>query len=283
MADVPASTNPPAPEPTFVTSADGTRIAVFASGPGRPLVLATGTSADHMTWGRVAPLLEPQHSIHAVDRRGRGASGDARDGSPYSLEREYEDLAAVVDATAERWGGPVDLLGHSYGGNVAFGAALRTTNLRRLVMYEGWPMPDPADRQTDPDTLAQLDELVGSGRRDEAMEAFFRRIVHYGDDEIATVRAAPSWPARVAAAHTVPREIRAFGEQAFDPEQAAKIEVPVLLLVGTESPAIIRGKPEVVAAALPDARIEELEGQGHMANITAPDLAARVLLDFLAD
>ena len=154
---------------------------------------------------------------------------------------------------------------------------------RRLVMYEGWPMPDIADRTTSPEILAQLDDLLASGQREQMMEAFFRRIVHYTDDEIATVKAAPSWPGRVASAHTVPREIRAFGEQAFDPAQAARIGIPVLLLVGSESPEAIQGKPREVAAALPDARIVELEGQGHMANITAPELTARVLLEFLND
>jgi pimeloyl-ACP methyl ester carboxylesterase len=177
----------------------------------------------------------------------------------------------------------VDLLGHSYGGNVAFGAALRTSSVRRLVLYEGWPMPDIADRTTSPEILAHLDDLLANGQREQMMEAFFRRIVHYTDDEIATVKAAPSWPGRVASAHTVPREIRAFGEQAFDPVQGARIGIPVLLLVGSESPEAIQGKPRQVAAALPDARTVELAGQGHMANITAPELTARVLLEFLND
>lgn len=266
--------------PTLVTSADGTQIAVFEAGEGRPLILVPGTSADHTSWRLVLPLLAQRLAVHAVDRRGRGASGDGPD---YALQREHEDIAAVIDAAAARWGGPVDLLGHSYGGNVAFGAALRTTSIRRLVLYEGWPMPDIADRTTPPEILAQLDALIASGRRERMVETFFRLIVGYTDEEIATVKAAASWPARVAAAHTVPREIRAFGEQAFDPAEAARIAVPVLLLVGATSPPALQGRPREVAAALPDARIVQLEGQGHMANITAPDLAARVLLEFLDD
>ncbi|MFP5416029.1 MAG: alpha/beta fold hydrolase [Actinomycetes bacterium] len=264
--------------PTYVTSADATLIAVFRSGHGRPLVLAPGTSADHTSWRFVGPLLEQHVEWHAVDRRGRGASGDA---AAYSLSREHEDLAAVVDAAAARWGGPVDVVGHSYGGNVAFGAALLTANIRRLALYEGWPMPDAADRSTAPETLARLEQLIAAGRRSEAMEAFFRDLVHYNDEELAIVKAAPTWASRVASAHTVPREIRAFGEQALDPEQAARIGVPVLLLVGAESPEVIQGKPARVAAALPDARIVELPGQGHMANLTAPDLLAAVLWEFL--
>ena len=266
--------------PTFVTSADGTRIAVFDSGAGRPLVMVPGTSADHTSFRLVAPLLEPHVAPHAVDRRGRGASGDGRE---YALDRECDDIVAVVEAAAERWGGPVDLFGHSYGGNIAFGAALRTGSIRRLAMYEGWPMPDIADRSVDPGILATLEGMLAADRRGEAMEAFLRLIVHYTDDEIEIVKTAPSWPGRVAAAHTVPREIRAFGEQALDPRQAARIGIPALLLVGGTSPAQIQGRPERVAAALPDARIVELQGQGHMATITAPELLARLLLEFFAD
>lgn len=266
--------------PTFVTSADGTRIAVFVSGRGRPLVLAPGTSADHTAWRLVAPLLEPHLEFAAVDRRGRGASGD---GATYSLSHEYDDLTAVIDEAAARWGAPVDVVGHSYGGNVAFGAAARSDHVRRLVLYEGWPMPDVADRTTAPEVLARLEHLIARGQRAEAMEAFFRHVVHCTDDEIASVKAAASWPARVASAHTVPREIRAFGEQALDPVEAARISAPVLLLVGADSPESIQGRPADVAAALPDARIRVLAGQGHLANVTAPDLLAGVLLEFLSD
>ncbi|MFD4420910.1 alpha/beta fold hydrolase [Agromyces sp. NPDC058484] len=266
--------------PTLVASPDGTQIAVFVSGAGRPLVLVPGTTSDHTTWRLVVPLLEPNVEVNAVDRRGRGASGD---GPAYALEREVEDLAAVVDATAARWGGPVDLLGHSYGGNVAFGAALRTSNLRRLVLYEGWPVPDVADRTMAPDILAHLDDLLAHGRRAEALEAFFREMVQVTEEEIANIKASPAWSARVAAAPTVPRELRAFGEQAFDPASAARIDVPVLLLVGSESPDEILADPEVVAAAFPDARIGVLNGQAHMAQLTAPEALAAAVLDFLSD
>lgn len=266
--------------PILVTSPDGTRIAAFVSGRGRPLVIAHGTTSDHTSWSRVASLLGDGCTVFAVDRRGRGASGDADD---YSLEREYEDLAAVIDAAAARWGGPVDVLGHSYGGNIAFGAALRTPHIRRLVLYEGWPVPDVADRTYDAAVLARLDDLLARGLRAEALEAFYREVVHLTDPELDLVRESPAWPARVATAPTVPREIRAFGDQAFDPLWAARIRVPVLLLVGSESPDDIQADPEVVAAALPDARIEVLQGEAHIAQVTAPEVVARVVLRFLVE
>jgi pimeloyl-ACP methyl ester carboxylesterase len=263
---------------TRVASPDGTEIAVFVSGQGRPLVVLPGTTSDHTTWRFVLPLLEPHVTVHAVDRRGRGSSGDC---APYSLAREYADAAAVVDAAAEATGGPVDLLGHSYGGNVAFGAATLTANVRKLVLYEGWPVPDVAHRTYAPELLRHLDSLLARGRPEEMLEAFYRDVVLMSPEEISGIKAAPTWPARVAAAPTVPRELRAFGMQAFEPELAARIPVPVLLLVGGNSPEEIKADPDVVAAALPNATIRVLDGQMHMAHLTAPETFAAEVLSFL--
>jgi len=265
---------------TRVTSRDGTPIAVFVSGHGRPLVAVPGTTSDHTTWRLVVPLLEPGVEVHAVDRRGRGRSGDS---AHYELAKEYDDVAAVVDAAAAAWGGPVDVLGHSFGGNVAFGAATRTDNLRRLVLYEGWPVPDIADRTTPPTLMRRLDELLAQGRPEELLESLYRDIVKMSEAELSALKAAPTWPARVAAAGTVPRELRAFGEQAFDPAVAATLTVPVLLLVGGETPASVRADPETVAAGLADARVRVLAGQMHLAHLTDPDTFTSEVLSFLAD
>ncbi|MGH8894304.1 MAG: alpha/beta fold hydrolase [Actinomycetes bacterium] len=267
-------------ERTRVVSPDGTEIAVFVSGEGRPLVVVPGTSSDHTTWRFVLPLLEPHARVHAVDRRGRGGSGD---GPTYSLALEHADLAAVIDAAAAATGGPVDVLGHSYGGNVAFGAATLTTNVRRLVLYEGWPVPNVAHRTVAPEAMADLEALLAQDRPETMLETFYRDIVKMSEEEISGIKAAPTWAARVAAAHTVPREVRAFGQQAFDPAWAARITVPVLLLVGGESPDDVKADPEVVAAALPDARIRSLDGQMHMAHLTDPEAFAEHVLSFLRD
>jgi pimeloyl-ACP methyl ester carboxylesterase len=263
---------------TRVTSPDGTSIAVFVSGRGRPLVMVPGTTSDHSTWRLVRPLLEPHATVAVVDRRGRGASGDGPD---YSLEREYADIAAVVDAVAATSGGPVDLLGHSYGGNIAFGAATRTTNLRKLVLYEGWPVPNLAHRTQPPAVMAEMESLLKHGEVERMLEVFYRDIVKMSDAELAAVRAAPTWPVRVAAAPTIPRELRGFSAQAFDAALAAKITVPVLLLVGSETPADIKADPEIVAGALPDARIHVLQGQAHIAHMTDPESLAAAVLSFL--
>ena len=128
-----------------VESRDGTPIAVFSSGTGPPLLVVHGATADHTTFRVVGPLLATSFTVHAIDRRGRGASGDT---APYAIEREFEDLAAVAEALATESGTSVDVVGHSYGGRCALGAALRTDALGRVVSYEG--APDAAGRELSP-------------------------------------------------------------------------------------------------------------------------------------
>jgi pimeloyl-ACP methyl ester carboxylesterase len=265
---------------TRVKAPDGIMIAVFVSGAGRPLVVVPGTTSDHTTWRLVVPLLEPHVAVHAVDRRGRGDSGDSEH---YAIGTEYADVAAVVDAAAAATGAPVDLLGHSFGGNVAFGAAMLTGNIRKLVLYEGWPVPNIAHRSISPEVMRHLDSLLAQGRPEQMLESFYRDIVMMSEEEISAIKAGPSWPARVAAAPTVPRELRAFGAQAFDPRWAAQISVPVLLVVGGASQDEIKADPEVVAAALPNARICVLDGQAHIAHLTDPEAFAGQILSFLRD
>jgi pimeloyl-ACP methyl ester carboxylesterase len=131
--------------------------------------------------------------------------------------------------------------------------------------------------------MSRLESLLAEGRRDDLLETMYRDLVQMSQEEVDAIKAAPTWPLRVAAAHTVPREIRAFAAQAFDPVTAARIRVPTLLLVGGDTPEMVRAEPEVVAAALPDARIRTLEGQAHVAYLTAPEAFAEELLSFLRE
>lgn len=197
-----------------VRSRDGTEVAYWTAGQGPPLVLVHGTPADHTRWRPLLPYLEPHFTVHALDRRGRGASGD----SPhYALEREFEDAAAVIDAVAEAHGSPVDVYGHSHGGIVAFGAATLSSNIHRLVLYEGWPVPDPNVFALPAGLVASMDTLLATGDRDGVVELLFRELENLSDEDIATFKAAPSWPGRLAAAHTITREIRAELTAWLDP------------------------------------------------------------------
>ena len=266
-------------DPTRVVSRDGTEIAYWCSGEGPPLLLVHGASGVRERFAPLLPYLEPHVTVHVMDRRGRGASGD---GPVYSLAREFEDVAAVVDRIAETSRSPVDVYGHSYGGECAFGAALLTSNIRRLVLYEGWPPVMPA-LKFPTGVEERLDALVAAGDRDAALEMFMRDVVKVPEEDIGAIRAQPTWPARLGAVHTISREFRAYSQDKLDPEQAAKITVPVLLLVGADTPDELKDDPETVAASLPDARIAVLEGQQHLADVLAPEYFAERVLAFLRD
>ncbi len=264
----------------LVVSRDGTQIAFWTSGDGPPLLLVHGTGGVHERFAPLLPYLEPYATVHVMDRRGRGASSDA---PVYALEREHEDVAAVVDAIAAASGSSVDVYGHSYGGECVFGAALLTTNIRRVVLYEGWPPVTPEKVYFPRDVEERLDALVAAGDRDGALEFFMREVAEVSDAEIRAIRAQPSWPMRVGAVHTIAREIRAFYADGFDPEQAGRISMPVLVVAGSESPDGVRDDPETVVAALSDGRLVVIEGQQHLADVLVPEIFAQHLVAFLRD
>lgn len=262
-----------------ITSTDRTRIAVHVSGEGPPLVLVHGGTADHTRWGPLLPRLEPHATVYAIDRRGRGGSGDA---VTYHLEREFEDVAAVVADIATTSGGPVDLLGHSFGAICAIGGArLADGSLRRLVLYE--PPIGPAGILATRGLLERLEDLLAQDRRDEMIETFLREEVQVPPESLSVMRSRPAWQARIAAAHTLPRELRAVA--AFDPSPpwVGAVTVPALLLLGGDSPSAMREGTQFVHRHLPDARIGAMPGQQHVAMDTAPEMFTQLVLEFLGD
>jgi pimeloyl-ACP methyl ester carboxylesterase len=257
-----------------VVSPDGTSIAYWCTGSGRPLVLLHGTSANHTRWRSVLHLLEPHVTVCAVDRRGRGGSGDAED---YEIEREFDDVAAVVDVVARDAGEPVDLFGHSYGAVCAIEGALRTAGVRRLVLYEP-PFAYDSDASS---VVERLEALLAEGRREEMVETFFREVAKASEEDLAVLKSLPAWQARVDAAHTILREERVGFDYRFQPERFSVLEVPTLLLEGSRSPDFLRRSTAMAAAALPDAEVVTLEGQQHVAMDTAPEMLAGAVLAFL--
>ena len=257
-----------------VTSRDGTAVAFARSGSGPPLVLVHGTSADHTRWKPLLPRLEPHFTVYAVDRRGRGDSGDS---STYSIEREFEDIAAVVDGIDE----PAFLLGHSYGAVCSLEASLRTRNVRKLVLYE------PPIRTKEPfypqEAVARMQAHLDSGDLDSVVATFFREVVRAPEAEIEMLRSLPNWPNRIAAAHTILREMRINDVYRFEPSRFAAMRVPTLLLLGGDSPGKFKDAVEAARAALPDARVALMPGQQHTGMNTAPDLFLREVFGFLLE
>ena len=178
-----------------VTSRDGTDIGYRVSGEGPPIVLVNGPFGDHTRWDTLVPHV----TVHAIDRRGRGASEDHPD---WSIEREYEDVAAVVDAVAESTGSPVTVYGHSGGGIYAFGAVPLTSSVGRLVLYGGWPPRDPDVISLPTELMEEMQRLLEDGDRDGMLELVFRDLVGSDEEELEHVKSQPSWQGRVEAAHT---------------------------------------------------------------------------------
>ena len=257
-----------------ITSKDGTQIAYRRSGEGPPLVLVHGTAANHSRWSPVLPALEEHFTVYAIDRRGRGGSGD---GHCYDIEREFEDVAAMIGSIGE----PVNLLGHSYGALCALEAALLTKNVRRLVLYD--PGIEVAGEEVYPhEVIEQMEAMLDRGDRDGIVVTTMREVAGLPPATIEHLRTLPVWQARVAAAHTIPRELQAVKDYGFDPERFRDLGVPTLLLIGGDSPAALRKAGEAVDEALPDSRIVVMAGQGHSAMDTGTDLFTTEVLRFLA-
>ena len=263
-----------------IISPDAAHIAVFSSGAGSPIVLVHGATADHTTWRTSGPLLAARHAIHAIDRRGRGASGDAPD---YAIEREFEDLAAVVDAVAAETGRPFDVVGHSYGGRIGLGAALLTANLRRLVVYEGAPPPIVSRGYQDEGTLDRIETLVAAGDRDAALAAFMDEIVGMPAADLAAFRADPIWPRRAAAVGTTIRELRAEVSPAASLDALGRVRQPVLQILGGASAPVFREATRALDARLRNGRIVRIDGARHAAHHTHADAFVGAIEAFLAD
>jgi pimeloyl-ACP methyl ester carboxylesterase len=234
-------------------------------------VIVHGAGSGRWGFDLVRPLLEPRFTVWVVDRRGRGDSGD---GAGYSLESEFEDVAAVV---REAGAGAV-LFGHSYGALVAAGAAGRLDGLERLVLYEppmGGVLPDEAWQ-------ARLEAHLAAGETAEGVRMFLHDVGGYSHVEIDAMQGTPAWEKRLAAAPTVPRELAAERALATADLGLERLGLACLLLVGTDSPDWARRSTEAFAAAIPGAEVRELDGHGHGAAVSGPALLAAELEAFLS-
>ena len=264
-----------------VRSSDGTPIAVFSAGSGPALVLVHGTTADHRTWRVLGPMLAAGHSIHAIDRRGRGDSGDGA--GTYSIGLELDDLAAVADALAGETGGPVDVLGHSLGGRIALAASLRTTSIRRVIAYESAPgstLRAPGERD---ELLDALRDDLARGDNDALLARFMTDAVGMPPADLAAFRADPIWPLRAAAAPTIVRELDAAdAAPAVSMGALAAVRVPVLQVAGSASPASFRDAVAALDARLADGRLVVIDGARHAAHHSHPAELLALVEAFLA-
>jgi pimeloyl-ACP methyl ester carboxylesterase len=212
--------------------------------------------------------------VFAVDRRGRGASGD---GPAYAIEREYEDIASAAEAVARHAGSEaVDVAGHSYGGRCALGASLHTDAIRRVVVYEGAPVP-PGMTYRPPGLVEAVRAALDRGDGDAALTTFLAGIVGMSEAGLDAYRRDPVWPARVRAAHTILREIEAEAGPAASIEALGVATAPVLLILGSISRSPFRIGTEALATRLADSTVVTIDGAAHAAHHThAGQFAAAV-------
>jgi pimeloyl-ACP methyl ester carboxylesterase len=251
-----------------VTSADGTRIGLLTAGQGPPLLLVHGGMGCIASWQSLWDGLTGHWRVTAMDRRGRGSSGDT---APYDVSREFEDVAAV----AASLGGAADVLSHSFGATVALGAAAQGAPVRRLALYE------PPGPQTAPqDWRNRVRALIAAGQPGPAMASFLTEVVGLTREQLTELRNAPrDYDVMPIVAATMPRESEAIAGVGLA-ALAATVQVPVLLILGSASPAWARDITGELAAGLPDAAVAVLDGQGHGAVDAAPELLVSELTRF---
>lgn len=232
-----------------ITSNDGTRIAFDQSGTGPAIILVVGAFNDRASGVPLAQFLERQFTVFNYDRRGRGESGDTL---PYAIEREIEDLDALITQA----GGLACVFGYSSGAILALRAAAYGLAISRLALYE----PPPAGA-TAGQIAPKLTELIAAGRRGDAVELFQTEAVGIPAAVVAQMRNAPFRPALENMAHTLVYESTIL--RSLPTGLLASVRTPTLVIDGEESPVVMRQAAQSFAEALPDSRYCTLHGQGH--------------------
>jgi pimeloyl-ACP methyl ester carboxylesterase len=257
-----------------VTSKDRTEIAFDTVGEGPPLVIVGGALSDRHAAATQAGLLAPNLTVITYDRRGRGDSGDTL---PYAVEREVEDLEALVVEA----GGTVFALGHSSGAVLALEAATATPGITKLVLYEPPFIVDDSRPPLPDDFVQHLDELVANGRRDEAVEYFMTIGVGAPAEAIPPMKDSPFWPSLEAMAHTISYDVRILGDnmagKPLSSDRWSTVTNTALVIDGGASPPSLRNAVQALVEVMPNARRQTLEGQTHEVDPTA---LTPVLLEF---
>jgi pimeloyl-ACP methyl ester carboxylesterase len=231
-------------------SADGTKIAFDVTGQGPALVLVVGAFCDRTSTKNLAAGLSPAFRVYEYDRRGRGDSGDTH---PYAVEREVDDLAAVIAAAS----GSAFVFGHSSGGSIALEAAAAGVPIRRLAVYEPPYAAGVSDR-----LAAELAELAATGRSSEVAERFLA-LTGAPREAVEHMKAAPHWPYMESFATTLPYDLLLGNDGTVPVDRLGGIAVPTLALAGGESGGWAREGARVIARAVPGGQDRILPGQGH--------------------
>jgi pimeloyl-ACP methyl ester carboxylesterase len=263
-----------------VSSADRTTIGFDRVGDGPPLVLVAGATqyrAVDQTTPELARLLGERFTVVNYDRRGRGESGDTL---PYAVEREFEDLEAVIDAA----GGEASVFGMSSGAVLAVEAAANGVAMKKLVMYEPPCLLDRSGPEPIEDYIETLEGFTAAGKPGDAAAYFMEAVGGMSKEQVDEFRATPMWSAFEAIGHTIAYDGRvmdpfAHGEP-IPPGRWDAATQPTLVIAGGDSPAWMQAAAQKVADALPNGERRTLPGQTHQFE---PDVLAPGLREFLSD
>ena len=259
-----------------VTSRDGTRIAYDELGEGPPLVLVGGAfnTRSFGPNGGLAPLLAERFTVLNYDRRGRGASTDTQ---PWALQREVEDLQALI----EEAGRSASVFGISSGAALALEAANRSLAIDRLALYEAPFVVDDSRPPVPDDYLERLEKLVASDRRGDAIRLFMREGIGLPAVVVAVMRFMPAWSKLKAVVPTLVYDATIVGDyhkgRPLPPDHWTSVTMPTLVAVGGKSPDWMRHAMDELANVLPDAQHRTLEGQTH---VVKPEALVPVLMEF---
>ncbi len=256
-----------------VISPDGTVIAYEQQGSGPALIIVDGAMSTRGGKAALRALLAPRLTVFGYDRRGRGDSGDT---FPYAVDREIEDIQALIELA----GGTAALYGHSSGAALALDAALQLgDSVSKVAMYEAPYNDDPAARRAWRHYLEQLADALAAGRHGDAV-ALFMAYVGTPAEQIDAMRQQDFWPAMAALAPTLAYDHAAIlgADGAVPAARAARLSVPVLVMYGTASFPFMADTAQKLQQMMPRAELRTLEGQDH--NVS-PAALAPLLLEFL--
>ena len=254
-----------------VHSSDGTTIAFDRLGEGPPVILVCGQSTDRSSNAGVAALLAPDFTVFNYDRRGRGDSGDT---PPYAVEREVEDIDALIHEA----GGSAFVYGMSSGAALALEAAASGLAITKLALWEPPFSLDESHRPPE-DLVERYNEMIAAGRRGDVIEFFMAKVVGLPPEFVAHARTQPFWQVQEALAHTLVYDTILLGDGSLPVERAAAVTAPTLVITGGASFPFMRETARALADVIPDARHRTLEGQEHNVD---PEALAPVLEEFFA-
>ncbi|MES9525375.1 alpha/beta fold hydrolase [Streptomyces capoamus] len=254
------------------TSRDGTCLAYHVTGQGPTVILVSGAMSTGGTLLPLAERLAERCTAVVYDRRGRGESGDT---PPYAVDREVEDLAALLEAV----GGDAALFGVSSGGALVLRAVADGLPVRRAAVYEV-PYADHLAGGAEQEAVykEQLNTALAEGRRGDAVELFLR-LTGLGEEMIQRARQSPMWAGMEAVAPSLAHDDAVMGDGLLPRDRLAAVRVPVLAVAGGASPEWMHRASQAVAEAVPQGRYRLLPGQTHMVE---PEVLGPVLAEYVA-